>query len=131
MTPATIIIRNLRVDTLIGVYQEERTAPQSLKLDLELSIDVGPSAHSDRLRDTVDYDRVAASARRYGRENAAELLEHFVYGLGSSLIREFPLRGVVITAWKRVEALLPAEVAVRIEMDARDSARQDRVSYED
>lgn len=131
MTPATIIIRNLRVDTLIGVYQEERKAPQSLKLDLELSIDVSPSAHSDRLRDTVDYDRVAASARRYGRENAAELLEHFVYGLGSSLIREFPLRGVVITAWKRVEALLPAEVAVRIEMDAQDSARQNRVSYED
>ncbi len=130
MTPATIIIRNLRVDTMIGVYREERVAPQSLKLDLELSIDVSPSAHSDRLRDTVDYDQVAASTRRYGRDNAAELLEHFVYGLGASLIREFPIRGVVITAWKRVEALLPAEVAVRIDMDAADRYEQ-RAEYED
>ena len=118
MTPATIIIRNLEVDTLIGVYPEERTGTQRLRLELELGLDGAPAARSDRLRDTVDYDLVAASVRRFGRETAAELLEHFVYQLGRALLREFPLRQVRITAWKRVAGLLPAEVAVRIDIDA-------------
>lgn len=121
MTPATIIIRNLQVETLIGVYPEERRATQVLKLELELGLDGGAAARSDQLRDTVDYDQVAASVRRFGRNTAAELLEHFVHQLGQALLREFPLRSVRITAWKRVAGLLPAEVAVRIDIDASQS----------
>jgi dihydroneopterin aldolase len=120
MTPATIIIRNLTVDTVIGVYPEERRASQKLKLDLELGIDGSSAGRSDRLRDTVDYDQVASSVRRFGRETSAELLEHFVYRLGLALLREFPLRNVTLTAWKRVAGLLPAEVAVKVEIDASE-----------
>ncbi len=123
MTPATIIIRNLRVETVIGVYPEERHATQGLRLDLELGIDGSPAGRSDRLRDTVDYDQVAASVRRFGQETAAELLEHFVYRLGLALLREFPLRSVSLTAWKRVAGLLPAEVAVKVEIHADDRHR--------
>ena len=35
MSLTTILIKNLRVDTVIGVYDFEKQAPQSLRLDLD------------------------------------------------------------------------------------------------
>ena len=46
MSLTTILIKNLRVDTVIGVYDHEKLAPQSLKLDLELRLDARRAAHT-------------------------------------------------------------------------------------
>ncbi len=117
MSLTTIVIKNLRVDTVIGVYAHEKTAPQSLKLDLELRLDARRAAHSDALVDTVDYDEVCASVRDFGRRHQFELLERFTHELSGELMRRFPLRSLSLTAWKSIAGLLPAEIAVRVEMD--------------
>jgi len=44
-----IFIHELRVQTLIGVYPQEREARQTLALDLELGTDIRPAAATDRL----------------------------------------------------------------------------------
>ena len=64
MSLTTILIKNLRVETLIGVYEHEKQAPQALKLDLELRLDARRAAFSDALSDTIDYDEVCASVNR-------------------------------------------------------------------
>lgn len=117
MSLTTILIKNLRVDTVIGVYADEKLAPQSLKVDLELRLDARRASRTDALVDTVDYDEVCACARRYGQSQQAELLERFTYDLGCELMRRFPLRSLTLTAWKSVAGLLPAEIAVKVEMD--------------
>lgn len=117
MSLTTILIKNLRVDTVIGVYEHEKTAPQALKLDLELRLDARRAAHSDALADTVDYDEVCAGVRDFGRRHQFELLERFTYELSAELMRRFPLRSLSLTAWKSIAGLLPAEIAVRVEMD--------------
>ena len=117
MSLTTILIKNLRVDTVIGVYADEKLAPQSLKVDLELRLDARRASRTDALVDTVDYDEVCACARRYGQSQQAELLERFTYDLGCELMRRFPLRSLTLTVWKSVAGLLPAEIAVKVEMD--------------
>jgi dihydroneopterin aldolase len=117
MSLTTILIKNLRVNTVIGVYADEKLAPQSLKLDLELHLDARRAQRSDALVDTVDYDEVCACARRFGETQQTELLERFTYELGCELMRRFPVRSLVLTAWKSIAGLLPAEIAVRVEMD--------------
>ena len=117
MSLTTILIKNLRVDTVIGVYADEKLAPQSLKVDLELRLDARRASRTDALVDTVDYDEVCACARRYGQSQQAELLERFTYDLGCELMRRFPLRSLTLTAWKSVAGLLPAEIAVKVELD--------------
>ena len=133
MSLTTILIKNLRVDTVIGVYEHEKTAPQSLKLDLELRLDARRAAHTDALIDTVDYDQVCAAVREYGRSHQHELLERFTHELAGALMRRFPVRSLGLTAWKSIAGLLPAEIAVRVEMDrlALEQAQADEDRYND
>jgi len=123
MSLATIILRNLKVATVIGVYDHERHAEQTLKMDLHLHLLQNVGGHTDQLRDTVDYDDVARLVRQFGKTRRAELLERFTYDLGLELMRRYSLRGLDITAWKAVPGLLPAEVAVRVHMDRSDLER--------
>lgn len=123
MSLATIILRNLKVPTIVGVYPSERTAEQVLRLDMELHLARSTAMRTDALSDTVDYDEVAKLVRSFGKLRRAELLESFAYDLGQELMRRFPLRGVEITAWKNVAGLLPAEVAVRVHIDRHEYER--------
>lgn len=117
MSLTTILINNLRVDTMIGVYDEEKHAPQSLKLELALKLDARRAALSDALIDTVDYDEVCRTIREFGRRHRHELLERFTHELGGELMRRYPLKSLTLTAWKQVAGLLPAEIAVRVDLD--------------
>lgn len=133
MSQTTILIKNLRVDTLIGVYEHERLGPQALKLELELRLDGGRAARSDLLADTVDYDEVCATVRRFGQSQRCELLERFVHELCTELMRRYALRSLTVTAWKQVQGLAPAEIAVRVDMDRQSlqQAQADEDRYND
>jgi dihydroneopterin aldolase len=131
MSLATIILRNLKVPTIVGVYASERTTEQVLKLDMELHLARSTALHTDALTDTVDYDEVAKLARSFGKMRRAELLESFAYDLGQELMRRFALRGVEITAWKTVAGLLPAEVAVRVHIDRNEFERAHNNPYDE
>ena len=58
-----ICIEGLTVDGLIGVYPHELDRPQRLVVDLCAETDTRSAAHSERLVDTLDYDRLAECAR--------------------------------------------------------------------
>ena len=118
---ATIILKNLRVPSVIGVYEQEKTAAQTLKLDLELSLRSANASISDKLRDTVDYDEVIKSIREFARTHTHELLERFTYALAQHLLAGFPLKHVQITAWKEIVAHAPTDIAVRVNMAAGES----------
>jgi len=51
----TIRIKNLRLRTIIGVNDWERTYPQEVILNLEFEFDGTEAAATDDLADTVDY----------------------------------------------------------------------------
>ncbi len=57
-----IQLRGLRLLGVHGVLPEEKDRAQPFELDLDLSVDLGLAAASDRLADTVDYASVAESA---------------------------------------------------------------------
>ena len=121
---ATIVIKNLRVPSVIGVYEREKTAAQTLKLDLELSLRSAHASISDKLRDTVDYDELIKIIREFARTHTHELLERFTYALAQHLLAGFPLKHVQITAWKDIAAHAPTDIAVRVNMAAGESWQQ-------
>lgn len=132
MSLTTILIKNLRVDVQIGVYAHEKQAPQTLRLDLELHLDAGRAARTDALADTVDYDAVCTRVRDFARQRHIELLERYTYELAGDLMRAYPLRSLSLTAWKSIAGWLPAEIAVRVELDRaaieRAQADEDRLN---
>lgn len=56
-----IIIRDLRIEAIIGTMPEERTTRQEVVFNLELFADLSDAGKSDDLYDTVDYKAVKQS----------------------------------------------------------------------
>ena len=66
-----IVIRDLRVEALIGIHRRERHVMQTLSIDLEIGLPGTAVFESDKVADTIDYEQVAlrirdlASAQHY------------------------------------------------------------------
>jgi dihydroneopterin aldolase len=73
----TIFVSGLALHAYHGVMQHEAKVGQTFKLDLVLAIDLAAAARSDKLVNTVSYDKVvdavskAFCARRYRLVEAA------------------------------------------------------------
>ncbi len=86
-----ILIEALTVDTVIGVYDWERTITQSLSLDLSLATDIRPAAATDDLRLTLDYAAICQRIQQFADEHQFALVETFAERLAACLQHEFPI----------------------------------------
>ena len=50
-----ISIKNLRLRTIVGVYEWERQQKQEVTVNIQIDFDGDQAARSDRLEDTIDY----------------------------------------------------------------------------
>ena len=112
--PDTIEIRRLRVDTHIGVPDEERAESQSLWITVEMIPSQGFVGLADEISHTVDYYAVAQEIRALAAARPRRLIETLAMETADHLLRSHPLASVRVCVEKRI---LPDTdcVAVRIE----------------
>ena len=67
-----VYIRDLKIDTIIGIYEWEREVRQVVSLDLEMGADIKAAASSDNIEDTLNYK--AVSKRLVAFISASEFL---------------------------------------------------------
>ena len=89
MSTDKIIIRDLAVPTLIGVYDFEREDLQTLRLDITLHTDITPAGQTDALTHALNYAAVAETILAFGKAASYELLEAFAYHLCAVLFDRF------------------------------------------
>lgn len=112
-----VLIRDLKVATLIGVHDYERKRPQTLLLDLELSTDARRGARQDAIADALDYEAVARRLGALGAASTFQLLESFAEAAAAVLRDEFGVTRLVLTVRKPGALREAKEVAIRIERD--------------
>ena len=95
-----IVIRGLRVETIVGHYPYEREAPQPLDFDLELAIPHTSVYQSDRLHDTINYAAVADYVRRECDAHHFRLLERMADHLASGILTQFKTSYVKLSVVK-------------------------------
>lgn len=95
-----ILIEALTVDTVIGVYDWERTITQSLSLDLSLATDIRPAAATDDLRLTLDYAAICQRIQQFADEHHFALVETFAERLAECLRNEFSISWLRLTLRK-------------------------------
>ena len=71
----TIFIKQLQVDTVIGVYDWEKEITQSLFLDLALTADQRSAAAADDIKLTLDYAVIAQRVTELITAAPIELIE--------------------------------------------------------
>ncbi|WP_088329823.1 dihydroneopterin aldolase [Lacimicrobium sp. SS2-24] len=86
-----IVIEGLRLESLIGVYDWERTAPRPLRVDLTLELDLSAAARSDNVVDTIDYARVAEILEKVAQQSQYFLLEALANAMLNALFENFTL----------------------------------------
>ncbi len=116
MKIGTTGLKNLRIDSVIGVYSHERTDPQPLFVDVEVDYDFGPAAASDALADALDYDQIAAGLAQVAQEGRFELLEALAEASASFCLESFPPVTAVRLEIRKPRAVGAADASfVRIE----------------
>jgi dihydroneopterin aldolase len=84
-----IFLHDLRVDTVIGVWDWERQIRQTLIMDIELGTDITAAGASDALEDTVDYKAVSDRIIAFTRASEFRLIEALAEGIAQIVMAEF------------------------------------------
>ena len=70
-----VFIEDLRIETVIGIYDWERKIRQVVALDLEMAFDNRKPAASDRIEDTLNYKAVSKRLTAFVEESSFQLVE--------------------------------------------------------
>ena len=69
-----IFLRDLRVDTLIGVYEWEKRVPQTLQIDLDIAVPDNLAAQTDDIKDALNYADIVRRIQAELAETIAQML---------------------------------------------------------
>ena len=87
-----IYIKDLRIKTIIGIFDWERKVKQEVSIDLEFPFDCKKAAASDSIEDTIDYKAIAKGVIKFVEESSFRLQETLAlvkneYGVESIKLR--------------------------------------------
>ena len=110
-----VFLRQLEIDTVIGIYDWEREIRQTVVLDLEMSTDVRRAAASERIQDALDYKAVAKRLQQFVSESEFQLVETLAERCAEIILAEFSVAWVKLTLNKRGAVTGAQDVGVIIE----------------
>ena len=111
-----VLINDLRFESIIGVLDQERLAPQPLRVDVDMEIDLHDAGSSDDLEQTVHYGEVAVALANLARDTQYLLLERLAQHM-AEVVLSFPLVRAVELTLTKLQPPIPEQIdstAVRI-----------------
>ena len=87
-----IFVRDLVLNCNIGVYRHERDAPQRVRLNIDLAIADDAAGATDRLDDTVSYERIVDRARAIVDDRHYNLVETLAEALAAMCLDDSRVR---------------------------------------
>lgn len=112
-----ILIRDLRVEALIGIHKRERHVKQTLSIDLDIGIPGTAVFASDKVADTIDYEQVTIRIKALAESQHWRLVETVAERIASLLV------GDMGAPWVRVSVakigILPNAKLVGVSIERR------------
>jgi len=84
-----VYIRDLRIETVIGIYDWEREIRQTVSLDLEMGADIRRAADTDSIEDTLDYKSVAKRLIQFVGDAEFQLVETLAERIADIVLHEY------------------------------------------
>ncbi|MSQ88158.1 MAG: dihydroneopterin aldolase [Betaproteobacteria bacterium] len=113
----TILVRDLRVQVLIGIHKRERYVAQVVSIDLDIGLPGEAVFASDRVADTIDYEQVALRIGTLATSGHFKLVETFAERIAKLLIDDFKAPWVKVSAAKI--GILPNAKSVGVSIERR------------
>jgi dihydroneopterin aldolase len=96
----TLRVDGIRFRANFGASHSERSLPQEIVVDVELTLPLAALPKRDRRPDAVDYDAVAGVVIEQGRAERYRLLETYVQRLIERLMEATPAVRIRVAATK-------------------------------
>jgi dihydroneopterin aldolase len=110
-----IFLHNLKVDTVIGIFDWERKIKQSVVIDLDMAADIRKAASSDTIDDTLDYKAVAKRLISFVSESEFQLVETLTEKIAEIVLTEFNVPWVRVRLNKQGAVRYARDVGIIIE----------------
>lgn len=116
-----IFIRELEIETVIGIYDWERKIKQTIVLDLEMATDIRKAAASDHIDDTLDYKAVSKRLIDFVNESKFLLVETMAERIAEIVLNEFSVPWLRLQVNKRGALSASRDVGIIIERGDKTS----------
>jgi len=104
MSSDLVFIEDLRIQTVIGIYDWEREITQTVSLDLKMAFDITAAGKSDAIVDTLDYKAVSKRLIQFVETSEFQLVEALAEHCARIVLEEFPV------SWLRLKLSKPGAV---------------------
>ena len=99
-----IYLKDLEIETIIGIFDWERRVKQKIRLDLEMAANIRKAAATDNIDDTLNYKSVAKRLIQFVEGSEFQLVETLAEKIAEILINEFSI------PWVRVKLNKPGAI---------------------
>jgi len=110
-----IFLNELKVETVIGIWEWERKIRQTVVIDLEMSADIARAAATDSVDDTLNYKSVAKRIQAFVEESSFQLVETLAEKIAAIIRDEFDVQWVKVRVNKPGAIRGSRDVGVLIE----------------
>ena len=115
----SIVIRDLRIEVLIGIHRREQHMPQVVSIDLDIGLPGEAVFASDRVADTIDYEQVTLRIKALAGTGHFRLVETLAERIARLLLDDFG------APWAKVSVakigILPNTKFVGVSIERRKS----------
>jgi len=99
-----VYVRELKVETVIGIFDWERKIRQTVSMDIEMATDIAAAAASDSIENALDYKAVAKRLISFVESSEFQLVETLAEKVCAIILNEFKV------PWVRLQLSKPGAV---------------------
>ena len=114
-----VYIRELEVETVIGIYDWEREIRQVVNLDLEMGTDIRQAANSEDIENTLNYKSVSDRLIQFIEQSEFLLVETMAEQISDIVLQEFSVNWLRLRLGKPGAVPQAKDVGVIIERGER------------
>jgi|TARA_Y100001949_G_scaffold56979_1_gene47877 dihydroneopterin aldolase len=110
-----IILTDLRIDAVIGIWDWEKRNPQTISIDLEMQTDTKKASQLDSIEDALDYKAVSKRVKQFIQASQFNLIETLAENVAKIILEEFDVQWLKLRISKPFAIRDSRNVGVSIE----------------
>ncbi|NNL06466.1 MAG: dihydroneopterin aldolase [Gammaproteobacteria bacterium] len=114
-----VFLRDLKIETVIGIYDWEREIRQIISIDLDMAADNRKAAATESIEDALNYKAVAKRLIQFVEESEFQLVETLAERIAEIVLDEFDVDWLRLKLGKPGAVTGSREVGVIIERGER------------
>jgi dihydroneopterin aldolase len=110
-----IFLRNLRIKTIIGIFDWERKVKQTVFFNIEMATDVKKAAVNDQIDDALDYKSISKSIINFVEKSEFQLVETLAEKVADLIMTNFDVPWLRLSLNKKGAIRHADDVGITIE----------------